>query len=647
MSSAVISRPGASALSLGMPFPGLRPYTEPDAAWFFGRGRETNELLRRLRRARFLAVVGPSGCGKSSVVQAGMLPAVRDGYLDAAWEIATFRPGDQPLANLCAAVSACGSGGAGGVRDLLESGPMGLVSAIQSRNLPPETHFLILVDQFEELFQFVRRKGNPAQDETKAFLKLLLSATASDLLPIYVVMTMRLEWLNEAASYVGLAEAINEGIYLIPQMSRRQFQQAILGPIEAADGSVTSVLLDRMLNDLEGRTDQLPILQHALMRMWQRRKMGEPLDIPVYTDVGGFAKCLELHADEIFRKEFDDIQKRAVEALFRSITQVFKGRKIRRPRPLGDISDCTGFSPDVLVPIVEALRKPGRSFLVTTPGALTRESIIDISHEALMRQWTRLRGWVETEADLEGKIERLQGVAAEWDAGRRENKLLLYRGSVLAAAESWKPRLEKDGVAVAFLQASRNAEIWRTLLWKGSAGLAILAVVIGLALWGAHRVNVAQQGRTDEEQRAAQLEREVQLQTWKVQYIDRQLKAVAPDAAEKVQVALTKVGSKRVYIEYATDAQKEMANVARAALVKQNFAAPGTENVGSKAPSRSEVRYWHADDLDEAKRIVLIVAPIIGPAIPKLIPDNPKNLVPVGQLELWIAANAAPPPQAP
>jgi hypothetical protein len=642
----VITRQGATALSAGMPFPGLRPYEERDAAWFFGRGRETNELLRRLRRVRFLAVVGPSGCGKSSVVQAGMLPAVRDGYLDAHWEIATFRPGDQPMANLNAAVSAFGASPSDDVRAALESGPMGLVSAIQSRKLAPDTHVLILVDQFEELFQFVQRKGDPAQDETKAFLKLLLSAAASDIVPVYVIMTMRLEWLNEAASYVGLAEAINEGIYLIPQMSRRQFQQAILGPIEAADGTVTSALLDRMLNDLEGRTDQLPILQHALMRMWERRTKDEPLDMPVYTDVGGFAKCLELHAEEIFEKEFDDTQKGAVEALFKSITQVFKGRKIRRPRPLHDMAACTGFSMEALVPILESLRKPGRSFLVTTPGALTRDSIIDISHEALMRQWTRLGEWVESDADLAAKIERLEGVAAEWNQGKRENTLLLYRGSVLATAETWKPRLEKDGVAMAFLQTSRKAEFWRTLLLKGSAGLAVVAVVLGLALWGAHRVQVAQQARVEEEHRAAQLEREVQLQTWKVQYIDRQLKTVSPDAAEKVHAALTRVGTTRIYIEYATDAQKEIAEAARAALGKQNFAAPATENVGPKAPSQSEVRYWHAEDADEAKWIASLVTPIIGQVVPKLVPDNPKNLVPVGQLELWIAASANP-PQAP
>ena len=113
---------------------------------------------------------------------------------------------------------------------------------------------MVLVDQFEEVLQFAQRGGNPAQDEVKSFLKSLLAAAASDLQPIYVVITMRLEWLSESATYVGLAEAINEGIYLIPQMSRRQFQETILGPIEAAKGSVTSALVDRMQNDLDALT---------------------------------------------------------------------------------------------------------------------------------------------------------------------------------------------------------------------------------------------------------------------------------------------------------------------------------------------------------------------------------------------------------
>jgi hypothetical protein len=118
----------------------------------------------------------------------------------------------------------------------------------------------------------VRRGGDAAQEEAKAFLRLLLTASASEEAPVYIVATMRLEWLSECFTYTGLAEAMNEGLYLVPQMSRRQFQESLLGPMESAGGAITGALLDRMLNDLDRKSDQLPVLGHALMRMWSKRK---------------------------------------------------------------------------------------------------------------------------------------------------------------------------------------------------------------------------------------------------------------------------------------------------------------------------------------------------------------------------------------
>jgi guanylate kinase len=335
--SSLTADASASMLSSARPFPGLRPFEEPDSDWFFGRSSEINELLKRLRRVRFVAIVGPSGCGKSSLIRAGVLPSIRDGYLDSSWSICTFRPGEQPLDNLTRAVSASISADLEGVRKLLDSSSMGLIKAIQAKQLPSDNKVLILVDQFEELFQFAQRHGDQSQEEVKAFLKLLLTAMSSNDVPLYLVLTMRMEWLSECSTYVGLAESINEGIYLVPQMSRRQFQQVILNPIETAGGMITTTLLDRMLNDLGGRSDQLPVLQHALMRLWERRRPGAPLDIAAYEAVGTFSNCLSDHAEEVFT-ELNDQQKRIAELLFRSITQVYKNRKIRRPRPFGELA---------------------------------------------------------------------------------------------------------------------------------------------------------------------------------------------------------------------------------------------------------------------------------------------------------------------
>jgi hypothetical protein len=648
------------------PFPGLRPYEEEDASWFFGRGSEINDLLKRLRRVRFLAVVGPSGCGKSSLIKAGLLPAVRDGYLDAEWQVAAFRPGEQPLNNLASALTVATPGDPRKTRKLLDTGPLGLVEAIKGQQLHQGTNTLILVDQFEELFQFVQRRGDAAQEEAKSFLKPLLTAAACDLESIYIVITMRLEYLNECTTYIGLAEAINEGIYLVPQMRRRQFQQTILAPIEATNGNVTSALVDRMLNDLDGRADQLPVLQHALMRMWQRAKLGESVGIANYEAVGTFSDCLSRHAEEIFR-EFDDSEKKAAELLFRSITQVFKNRKVRRPRPLGEIVDATGVPLERLKSIIGAFRKEGRSFIATTPGELTVESIIDISHEALIRQWSDLAKWVELEAAVQSKIGRLQDVAAEWDREKQKNQDALYRGSVLTQAEELKPRLSRAGAAIAFLQASRRAEFWRRTKSRGLIGLVVLLACAAIVIWVIFTTREREQALREREralyereralyerEQALELANLAEQQSKRDQQYQQDLKnevskrleealkqATSDRAIASIQASVRDIKAKRIYLQYAGKEQLGLAQTLQSNLKAQGFFVPGYEDVGNKAPSRTQVRYFYPADKPEAEYIASLLL-VAGPVDTQLTP-NPKKVVPPGQFEVWLAATATSP----
>jgi energy-coupling factor transporter ATP-binding protein EcfA2 len=645
MSSLAAVNPLTTALNPSNPFPGLRPYEEADAAWFFGRGREINELLKRLRRVRFLAVVGPSGCGKSSLVKAGILPGVRDGYLDAEWRIATFRPGERPLDNLAQAVSFQEALNPSSMRNALDRGSLGLVEAIQEQRLPAETNILIVADQFEELFQFVQRRGDAAQDEAKAFLKLLLAAAACDTARVYVVITMRLEWLNECATYTGLAEAINEGIYLVPQMSRRQFQQAILAPIEAAEGSITSSLLDRMLNDLDGRADQLPVLQHALMRMWQRRRSGEPLSLSTYEAVGTLSDCLSNHAEEIFGELTKVKRDAAAEALFRSITQVFKNRKVRRPRPLREIEQDTGVPIEQLKTVAEEFRKEGRSFLMTTPGGLAPDSIVDISHEALIRQWSRLAIWVENEAEEQARIARLEDIAAEWNQDREKYKEALFRGLVLKQAEELKPRLARGSAGLAFLEASRNAELIRRWLWRGLIGLLVLAVVLVPVLGTLYKLRQKEaQAQSDRKIADMAQEQAARERAYRqdVAELVRQIKKVegrSPQAYEAIQASVNKIQAKRVYIQYSGPRQLALAKALQSDLVSRGYSVPGYEDVGSKAPSQTQVRYFHDGDKAEAEAIVRLVK-VTGTVVAQPIP-NTRNLAPVGQFEVWLAASAS------
>ena len=223
------------------PYPGLRPFEQKESGIFFGREEHVDQLLDKLRQANFLAVVGTSGCGKSSLVRAGMIPALQMGYMTEAgalWEVAAIRPGNQPYENLVNALNKIDAltekrRSAGDpeslLRTTLERGPLGLVEVLEETPLPSSGKMLLLVDQFEEIIQHYD-KGN--RDESAAFVALLLATAAAEDKSVYVVITMRSEYLGRCALFQGLPEAINNSQFLTPRLNREARCQAITRPIE-------------------------------------------------------------------------------------------------------------------------------------------------------------------------------------------------------------------------------------------------------------------------------------------------------------------------------------------------------------------------------------------------------------------------------
>ena len=282
---------------------------------------QSNELLRRLQQSRFLALVGVSGSGKSSLVHAGLLPALHGGLMsavDSDWRIAIFRPGRSPIANMGRALNVqAGFGSSTGLTDVeaaiaettLRRGNRGLIELVRQAKrkqradgeplLADQENVLLVVDQFEELFRMVIEQydefspvkkqlsadtGHEEQieeeferhpkEEAAAFVKLLLESTSKNEdneyeENIYVIITMRSDYLGESAQSWGMPERINEGQYLIPRMTRDERRQAIVGPVAVAGGKIDEPLINQLLNIAGENPAHLPILQHALMRMWE------------------------------------------------------------------------------------------------------------------------------------------------------------------------------------------------------------------------------------------------------------------------------------------------------------------------------------------------------------------------------------------
>ena len=220
------------------PYPGLRPFREEESHLFFGREGQTDELLRRLQRRRFLSVLGTSGSGKSSLVYAGLVPALRGDYMvgiRSRWHIVTVRPGGDPLGRFAqnlASIKALD----GCIRDDLRQSSLALAKALErsmsAGRWDADSNLLIIADQFEELFRHADEVRDSGWDERSTFVKLLIEAARVPDLPLYVVMTMRSEYLGDCAQFRDLPETINEGQYLIPRLTREHWRAAIEGPAQ-------------------------------------------------------------------------------------------------------------------------------------------------------------------------------------------------------------------------------------------------------------------------------------------------------------------------------------------------------------------------------------------------------------------------------
>lgn len=449
---------GSSFAQVGVdnPFPGLRPFKIEESHLFFGREGQSDEVLLKLSKNRFVGVIGPSGSGKSSFIYCGVLPILYGGFLTDTspnWEVVVTRPGGGPIDNLSEALLKTSADYQEAdvedkkikrtiVSTLLRSSSLGLVEAIQQSRRSADVNYLVLVDQFEELFRF--RDGNDPNsvNETLGFINLLMEAVNYADAPIYVAITMRSDFIGDCAMFSDLTRKINDSHYLIPQMTREQKRRAIEGPVAVGNAKIAPRLTQQLLNDLGDNPDQLPILQHSLMRTWTywakyKDYDDEPVDLKHYEAIGTMSQALSLHANEAY-DELDEPQKRICEVIFKAITEK-RGENfgIRRPTKLSEIASIADVPENEVIAVIEKFREPGRSLL--TPGygtPITSRSMVDISHESLMRIWVRLKNWVDDEADAVQMYLRLAEAASMYQVG----KAGLWRPPDLQLALNWQAK---------------------------------------------------------------------------------------------------------------------------------------------------------------------------------------------------------------
>ncbi|HLE83377.1 MAG TPA: ATP-binding protein, partial [Thermoanaerobaculia bacterium] len=422
------------------PFVGLRPFEEEDSHLFFGRRNQMNELLERLQSTRLVAIVGSSGCGKSSIVRAGLVPALKAGFLlksRAAWRVLVIKPGKAPIRHLAAAVLRDGGEGeeepaeeevADFEQEIRLAGAEAVLERLAGSAEKGDHNVLLVVDQFEEIFRFgLHEKNQELRDEAADFVSVLLALAEESALPVYVVLTMRADFIRDCDDIQDLPDALNRSLFLVPRLTREQFREAIEGPVRWSDGSIANRLLDRLLNDSNREHDELPVLQHALLRTWREwSKDGRgPMDTEHYEHAGTVERSLDLDAEAAL-EGLDEAGIDRVRRLFQALTSIDDAnRKIRRPARLGELEHITGLGREEILPLLERFRADGRSLLVWSDA--DPDPLIDISHESLIRNWKRLTAWAEEEAESVVRYRRLAEAAGDYPD----------RGGLL-----WDPRLQ-------------------------------------------------------------------------------------------------------------------------------------------------------------------------------------------------------------
>jgi WD40 repeat protein/DNA-binding SARP family transcriptional activator len=436
------------------PFKGLAAFESSDADFFCGRDRIVSELIARLAEWPLVGILGPSGIGKSSLLRAGVLPALRAGALpgSAEWRQLLLRPGEHPCAELERVLG-------GSVEDAL-AGP------------GREQRIVLAVDQLEELFTACSEES-----ERRGFLDRLVAAAADHERRALVLCTLRADFYGRLSAYPHFAELLSRSHALVGPMDRHELREVIQRPAARAGLEVEDRLVDVLVTDVGDEPGGLPLLSTTLLELWRARD-GRRLALQDYRATGGVRGGVARIAESAYTR-LSDGERRVARDLLLRLADVGEGAAERRRVPLVEVRGMAGAEP-VLAALTDA------RLLTVGPGA------VELSHEALLREWPRYRGWLEEDRVGRRLQAHLRGAAREWEGGGRDPGEL-YRGARLAAALEFTAQhpdrmygLEREFVAASRSEAEDAAARQRLqnrrlrALLLGAGVLLVLAVVAGV-----------------------------------------------------------------------------------------------------------------------------------------------------------------------
>jgi tetratricopeptide (TPR) repeat protein len=436
------------------PYKGLQYFDEADADEFFGRELLTARVAGRLSQARFLTVIGASGSGKSSLVRAGVIPALRrgqrlaDGALPPAgsggWDIRTLTPTAHPLDALAAVLARdeeSVTAAAALARDLATEPRALALAAQRALSRTGQPRLLLFIDQFEEVFTLCRQ---PAERE--AFINHLVRASQQS--SVIILIALRADFYAQCSQFDGLRELVSQQQEFIGAMTPAELARAILEPAKRGGWKMQAGLVELMLDEVGAEPGALPLLSHALLETWARRR-GRTLTLSGYREAGGVEGAIAATAESVFQQRLTPAQQPIARAIFLRLTELGETEAspdTRRRVPFSELmtrSTDTATLDAVLAILTEAR-------LVTAD-----KDEVEVAHEALIREWPTLRGWLAENREGLRRQRQLTDDAHEWEKLGRDTGAL-YRGAKLKQMAAWAERFHEplSVLEAEFMQAS-------------------------------------------------------------------------------------------------------------------------------------------------------------------------------------------------
>ncbi len=652
------------------PYPGLRPFTEEESIFFKGRDTHIRKIVQQLEERKIIIITGASGDGKSSLVYAGVIPAARAGFFRTQfnnWLICDFRPERSPLDNLALTLSENLKIDFKNVRDELDFGFSSLIDVYKKSDFYKDANnndgkganLFILADQFEEFFTNPENYSDgKASAEAYTAVNLLLETgriALAENLPVYVVFTMRSDFISQSVVFKGLPEMIGFSQFFVPRLKRHELQMVIEDPAKLAGGKISARLTQVLINELPDGFDQLPLLQHALNRLWIEAKHGkEELDFIHLAQIGGFDRdmleaqdqntydtffnsldnktktyfqnpkftnILNLHANFLYDQAYEYVKKLnwlkekptreetdlILRTAFKSLTKIDNGRAVRNRVELSEIKYIINkkhVSTETVCAVLNIFRLPGSTFVKPfinekdiESEILPTKQVLDITHEALIRNWQLLHQWGVEELGYLSDYEDLKIQLLRWIENNQKKSYLLNLGTLsyfenwfekakpndfwIAKNENWAlPTNEKRKKAkdvfehiVDFLKQSKNhlehqaasKRKLRIILFTASI-LAILALS-GLSIWALNEKSFAQK------------QQQIAANQSKIALEEKEKAIIAQKTAEEQRILAMDNEKKATMAKLASDSARQEAIFARALAEEQKIIAQlETEN---------------------------------------------------------------------